>query len=135
VEESGGSDAGRAAAKLDRYDQDKEWQKRLAGRCPPPVRLIPEIDEYLKLLDDDDEEITRNARISLDQRHRLFFRLAVLVLVLAVQAPSFSSYLNCFLFKLLFLLLHLTIFFIFKKLKLSDILLLYFIIKFFEKNE
>lgn len=49
----------RRAGKLHRYNPDNEWKKRLARlarKWPPPDGFIPEIDEYLKLLDDDDDD-------------------------------------------------------------------------------
>ncbi|CAO2186108.1 unnamed protein product [Urochloa humidicola] len=49
----------RRAGKLHKYDPDTELEKRiarLARRWPPPVGFMPEIDEYLKLLDDDERE-------------------------------------------------------------------------------
>jgi hypothetical protein len=49
----------RRAGKLHRYNQDNEWQKRLARvarKHPPPEGLIPEIGDYLKLLEDDEKD-------------------------------------------------------------------------------
>ncbi|KAL6627227.1 hypothetical protein ACP70R_030953 [Stipagrostis hirtigluma subsp. patula] len=49
----------RRAGKLHRYDPDNEWQKRfarVARKHPPPDGLVPEMDEYLKLLDEDEED-------------------------------------------------------------------------------
>lgn len=52
----------RRAGKLHRYDPDTEWQKRYArvarAHPPPPcvMALIPKLEQYLKLLDEDDEQ-------------------------------------------------------------------------------
>jgi len=49
----------RRAGKLHRYNQDNEWQKRLARvarKWPPPDGLIPEIGDYLKLLEEDEQD-------------------------------------------------------------------------------
>ncbi|CAL4952232.1 unnamed protein product [Urochloa decumbens] len=49
----------RRAGKLHRYDPDTELEKRiarLARRWPPPDGFMPKIDEYLKILDDDERE-------------------------------------------------------------------------------
>ncbi|GJN06384.1 hypothetical protein PR202_ga24110 [Eleusine coracana subsp. coracana] len=48
----------RRAGKLHRYNPDNEWQKRLARvarKHPPPEGLIPEIGDYLKLLEEDEK--------------------------------------------------------------------------------
>ena len=47
----------RRAGKLHVYDPDTEWQKRYArvGRMyPPPKFLAPELDEFTKLLEEDE---------------------------------------------------------------------------------
>uniref|UniRef100_K3XQM2 Uncharacterized protein n=1 Tax=Setaria italica TaxID=4555 RepID=K3XQM2_SETIT len=49
----------RRAGKLHSYDPDKERQKRIsriARRWPPPDRFIPEISEYLKLIEEDEQD-------------------------------------------------------------------------------
>ncbi|KAK3163364.1 hypothetical protein QOZ80_1AG0002700 [Eleusine coracana subsp. coracana] len=48
----------RHAGKLHRYDPDNEWKKRMtrvARKHPLPEGLIPGMDEYLKLLKDDEK--------------------------------------------------------------------------------
>ncbi|OEL25513.1 hypothetical protein BAE44_0013463 [Dichanthelium oligosanthes] len=47
----------RRAGKLHRYDPDTEWMKhfaRVARKHPPPEGLVPEMDDYLKLLEEDE---------------------------------------------------------------------------------
>jgi hypothetical protein len=49
----------RRAGKLHVYDPDTEWQKRCAriGRMyPPPKFLAPELDEFTKLLEEDEHD-------------------------------------------------------------------------------
>ncbi|KAG2586886.1 hypothetical protein PVAP13_5NG087062 [Panicum virgatum] len=49
----------RRAGKLHKYDPEMELKKRyarVAKKHPPPAGLVPKMDEYLKLIEDEDED-------------------------------------------------------------------------------
>ena len=49
----------RRAGKLHKYDLEielKEHYARVAKKYLPPAGLVPEMDEYLKLIEDEDED-------------------------------------------------------------------------------
>ncbi|KAF8704939.1 hypothetical protein HU200_031183 [Digitaria exilis] len=48
----------RRAGKLHKYDPEMELKKRyarVAKKQPPPAGLVPKMDEYLKLIEDEDD--------------------------------------------------------------------------------
>ncbi|RLM91275.1 hypothetical protein C2845_PM08G04860 [Panicum miliaceum] len=57
--EEDAEDEYRRAGKLHRYDPEMELKKRyarVAKRHPPPDGFVPKMDEYLKLIEDEDED-------------------------------------------------------------------------------
>ncbi|KAF8663058.1 hypothetical protein HU200_055652 [Digitaria exilis] len=46
----------RRAGRLHKYDPEKKRYARVAKKQPPPAGLVPKMDDYLKLIEDEDED-------------------------------------------------------------------------------
>jgi hypothetical protein len=50
----------RRAGNLHKYDPDTEWQKRyarVARKYPPPDFIAPDLDEFMKILEEDEQDL------------------------------------------------------------------------------